>query len=258
MVAYCTAAKTRVVTEPTNKSFQVVQKAIQDPLLIGKLKFFIMVAKEVEPFLGRYQTDKPMMPFIAGDLHCLLRGLLERILSPDVMKEGATLYGLVNLDLQKADDYAPLEKINVGFACEKQLLKIGLVSENQKRDLRADCRDFLKAMVKKILEKAPATYPLVRMLDCLDPRLMIQEKKATANVKRFTGCLNIFCEANRIKEDDADQIQGQYKRFLSDVLDEDSFKTFDPEKDERLIVFNARPNGTVISRRLALMRICLL
>ena len=192
VVAYCTAAKTRVVTEPTNKSFQVVQKAIQDPLLIGKLKFFIMVAKEVEPFLGRYQTDKPMMPFIAGDLHCLLRGLLERILSPDVMKEGATLYGLVNLDLQKADNYVPLEKINVGFACEKQLLKIGLVSEKQKRDFRADCRDFLKAMVKKILEKSPATYPLVRMLDCLDPRLMIQEKKATANVKRFTGCLNIF------------------------------------------------------------------
>ena len=36
-------------------------------------------------------------------------------------------------------------------------------------DFKIGCRDFLVAMVKKLLSKAPITYPLVRLMSWMDP-----------------------------------------------------------------------------------------
>ena len=51
---YCSAAQLKKVTCPMNHSFSVVQKGVKDPLMIAKLEFFLMVAREVEPVLTPY------------------------------------------------------------------------------------------------------------------------------------------------------------------------------------------------------------
>ena len=90
-------------------------------------------------------------------------------------------------------------------------------------------------MVKKMKEKSPATYPLVRMMTSLDPRRISKEDKKKDNVKKFTSCLSIMSESNWIREDEVDRIVSQYKHFLDAVVEEhhESFKNFKPE-EERL------------------------
>ena len=86
-------------------------------------------------------------------------------------------------------------------------------------------------MVKKMKEKSPATYPLVRMMTSLDPRRISKED----NVKKFTGCLSIMSESNWIRGDEVNRIVSQYKHFLDAVVEEhqESFKNFKPG-EERL------------------------
>ena len=62
------------VPNPATTSYDAVVSCTKDPLIIVKLLCFISIAKLVTPFLVEYQTDKPMMPFIASDLHRVLSG----------------------------------------------------------------------------------------------------------------------------------------------------------------------------------------
>ena len=68
-VAAVTAVdRKKKVARPANNSYSVISQAVKDPLIISKFAFMNSVSKEVEPFLQLYQTDKPMVPFIATDL----------------------------------------------------------------------------------------------------------------------------------------------------------------------------------------------
>ena len=56
-----------------NKSFQYLKSIIHCPLLPAKLNFFEMVPSKHSAFLRGFQTNKPMVPFVAdtlGDLVC--------------------------------------------------------------------------------------------------------------------------------------------------------------------------------------------
>ena len=64
VMQYVTAAKSGKVAEPKNKSFENVQESVKDTLLTAKLNFFLMIAKEIQPFLTKYQADKPLLPFL--------------------------------------------------------------------------------------------------------------------------------------------------------------------------------------------------
>lgn len=49
--------KVKQIKEPTNKSFKELEGILCDKLFTARLNFFILVAREVEPFLKLYQTD---------------------------------------------------------------------------------------------------------------------------------------------------------------------------------------------------------
>lgn len=51
-------------------SFDTIKAAIKDPLMTAKTHFFMTVARTFNPFMKKYQTDEPVMPFLAKDLAC--------------------------------------------------------------------------------------------------------------------------------------------------------------------------------------------
>ena len=51
-----------------NKSFSVVAASCGDALFEVKANIFLSIANEVAHFLNRYQTDIPMLPFLAPDI----------------------------------------------------------------------------------------------------------------------------------------------------------------------------------------------
>ena len=51
--------------QPKCKSFENVKQAMEeDPFIVAELKFFSFICSLVEPYLTKYQTQKPMIPFM--------------------------------------------------------------------------------------------------------------------------------------------------------------------------------------------------
>lgn len=96
---YINAAKMKTVTEPVTKSFKTAEMIVQDALFPAKINFFLIVAREITPFLKLYQTDKPMLPFMCGDLTNMLRSLMEKFVKPSFMKDATTPVKLFKLTM---------------------------------------------------------------------------------------------------------------------------------------------------------------
>ncbi|KAK1902110.1 NACHT LRR and PYD domains-containing protein 1b allele 2 [Dissostichus eleginoides] len=94
---------------------------VQDDLFEAKLNFFLMVAREVTPFLKLYQTDKPMLPFMSEDLSNILRSLMEKFIKPSVMKNATTTVKLLQVDLTDPVNHMDVTKLRVGFVTERCL-----------------------------------------------------------------------------------------------------------------------------------------
>lgn len=70
--AYVSAAEEKKVQKPNTASYDTILAAREDPLLVPKLQFFLSIARGFNPFLHKYQTDEPVLPFLAKDLTELL------------------------------------------------------------------------------------------------------------------------------------------------------------------------------------------
>ena len=53
--------------------------------------YFLLVAKQFYTFLKHYQTDLPMVPFLAKDLESLIGGLMRRCIRSSVLEEAGTI-----------------------------------------------------------------------------------------------------------------------------------------------------------------------
>ena len=108
--------------QPKSKSYKIVQEAISDLFtLVVKLKFFSFVSDIVEPFLKKYQSDKPMIPFMYEDLKDLVSRLLELFVKPDILEKNKTGKKMIKLDLYDKEILLSADKINVEFAVESKL-----------------------------------------------------------------------------------------------------------------------------------------
>ena len=61
--------------QPSCKSFDNVKKAVTDPLSEAKISCFSFICFLAEPYLKKFQADKPMVSFIYTELKSLLRNL---------------------------------------------------------------------------------------------------------------------------------------------------------------------------------------
>lgn len=71
--AVCGCSEKKELPNPGTGSFETIEAAQKDPLILAKLQFFATIARTFEPFLKRYQTDEPVMPFLASDLAELMK-----------------------------------------------------------------------------------------------------------------------------------------------------------------------------------------
>lgn len=72
LLTYVDAVQKKKVPNPNTASYDTILAARDDDLIIPKLQFFLSVAQSFNPFLTKYQTDEPVLPFLAKDLKELL------------------------------------------------------------------------------------------------------------------------------------------------------------------------------------------
>lgn len=69
---YIDAVEKKKVPNPNTASYDTILSTQSDDFIIAKLHFFLLVARSFGPFLTKYQTDEPVLPFLAKDLTELL------------------------------------------------------------------------------------------------------------------------------------------------------------------------------------------
>ena len=75
---YVKAVQEKKYPNPKNKSFGTIKDGFRDPLVIAKLQFYLCVANIINPFLVKYQTEDPVLPFLASDLEAVMCSLMEK------------------------------------------------------------------------------------------------------------------------------------------------------------------------------------
>ena len=65
-----------------------------------KVAFFLKtLLRHLHSFLALYQTNKPMVPFLAESLEILLRSLCAKFIRKDVLESAKTVILLIKLDV---------------------------------------------------------------------------------------------------------------------------------------------------------------
>ena len=73
--------------KPQTKYWSTIVECCSDPLFLAKVNIFLTFTKDFTPFLVKYQSDLPLLPFIADDLVQLLRTLLGRFVKSDILSK---------------------------------------------------------------------------------------------------------------------------------------------------------------------------
>nr|CAD7427794.1 unnamed protein product [Timema monikensis] len=173
---------------------------------------WLLMDDECQPFLQRFQTSKPMTPYLFEAVEKLLRYLMNRCVKPDLMK--CTGPKLLSIDTKKSENLILSKNIDIGFATKRLLGETAItVTERQKLEFIHECRSMLTTMIAKLQEKSPLKQKAVRGLSSLDP-CVIQHSPQLAQ-KRFSFLLEELNHANIINDVLAENAKKEYLHFCN-------------------------------------------
>ena len=119
------------------------------------------------------------------------------------------------MDLQEnLKDDQTSTTVKYGFGARKALNDPN-VSQLMRIGFTVDCRKFLKAIVSKIVERAPIKYKFVKSVSALSPTLLNSSPALCRT--RMDALLTVLIESNRISTTDADKVKLQFDAFCSNA-----------------------------------------
>ena len=128
--------------KPKLKSFKNLQEHILDPLVEVKLHFFIYIAKILNPFLEKFQTNSPMAPYLAEEIQNILKTLMSLFVKRSVLEKADTIRKLARIDTSKNDNLMTYKEVSVGIAAKgllTTLINAKKVSACQVMEFKQEC-----------------------------------------------------------------------------------------------------------------------
>ena len=102
--------------QPKCKSYEVLKNAVKDPSVVAKFNFFSFLAGRLLPYLTRYQSQKPMIPFLHDDIQQLVKELLSLTIKSEVIDNCKEDYkALLKIDLHDVSNHIKKKDMHVGF-----------------------------------------------------------------------------------------------------------------------------------------------
>ncbi|KAF1376045.1 hypothetical protein PFLUV_G00226500 [Perca fluviatilis] len=203
----------------------MAQVARNDPLIMAKLH--MAVSRIFTTLLTKYQRDEPVMPFISKDLAILMKSLLKRFIKAEILND-ITALQMVKLDTTAKEARAHLKDVDIGLGAEVVLKELqsspnSRVGELSVLAFRKDCMDCLTNIVKKMQDKNPLKYTILRQMACLDPTNMFSDRDLC--YERMKGVVQRFLHDHQLSGgiSAGDMIVQQFGHFLSlEAKDESS------------------------------------
>ncbi|GBN18113.1 hypothetical protein AVEN_73464-1 [Araneus ventricosus] len=142
----------------TCQSWCIIAQVAKNKLITVKLNFFLSVAKMLQPFLVLYQSYKPLLPFLAGDLFTLVKNMLEhfQVLKHDKCKSIDSISSLCSFYFADVANFNCADKVSIGFIGDESLKKKRAkkkASDKDVLDLKKDCQRFILRMLQTLMGK---------------------------------------------------------------------------------------------------------
>ena len=164
--------------------------------LLLNYHFFSFALSLVEPFLRKYQCDKPMIPFMYTDLKSLIQSLLELVVKQDVLSQCKTGIQMKQLDLCNKENLLNLKDINLGFAVPNIIAKLrrnDTVTLAEVKEFKVGTQKFIIGMIIKLFERSPLGSIFLRYASIFDPFVLFGlQKKFMKSLLKFMIELNIM------------------------------------------------------------------
>ena len=90
-----------------------------------KLHFFKHVASILKEFLACFQTDRPMLTFLATSLDQTLRRIMKKFVSTNVLEKASTPYKLIKVGLFEKDVCLPNKLVDLRTTTKRKLEAVG-------------------------------------------------------------------------------------------------------------------------------------
>lgn len=225
---YVSAVQKKKFPDPKTKSFSNIIQYLKDPLLEVKLQFVLCFGEILRPFLTKFQSDKPLLPFLVPELCEIFVNLISKFLTSDSLDGLGTCTQLLSFDYSDASKH---KEMDLGFSAEKLLKSKELrkrVSEKDILSLRLAAKTVVIKFLFKLKEKSPMAYPLARAVTCLSPKT-IKNAEPDECQKLFRKTLETLVSCKQVDESKCDRIFEQYNTFIKH--ENCQIIIFDEEKD---------------------------
>ena len=200
--------------QPSSKSFQNVKTAVEDVLTPAKLGFFSYFASLFEPFLRKYQTQNPMLPYLYTDIVELFRSVLKLIIKDEVVENCCSGNQLTKIDFESANIFKKSKDVTIGFSTEYVL------SDLKKKDLvkHSDIQNFYdnvrKCVVSTIKEMSERCLP--RNAVVFNPEIMLESTEGKLQ-KKFKALLQHLVLLRIVSSHKPDKALIQYGNVKTDL-----------------------------------------
>ena len=218
-----------------NKSYDTLVEHHKDPLMIAKFNFFKYLASILSHFLVCFQTEKPMLPFLATELDRMLRQVYRLFIKRDVVNEAQTPYSLSKIDVAEKENHLPVENLELGSAVTAELGKVGVSSE-VKKQFKKDCKKVLIKLCGKLNERSPLNFAAVRNAVAWNPHEMVNEEAIC--ILRGKKFIQKLFDLKLLTSVESDNAKRELELFIQTVVhqNKDEFSSFNKDK-QRLDTF---------------------
>ena len=185
-----------------------------------------------------YQTDNPMVPFIAQSLEEIIRQFTSALILSEKLKAAKSLVSLSKIDFKDGSCHKMAADVSLWIPIKVQLSdlkKRGKISNTQILKFKSDVVSFLSSLCAHLVAKSPIKYPLTRAAHYFIPYLL-EAKKTSEN--RFTYLLEILFKSEHTSGKIVEDAKWEFTKFLQDIVavHKEEFLAFDI-KDQRFDVF---------------------
>ena len=119
----------------------------------------------MQPFLTKYESDKPMMPYLYSDILKLIKKLMQLIVKPDLLEKCESYLDFRRIDLDDKESITKPKDMNIGFAARSSIQEWRKNDEIRNSNVAAflsESTKFIVTILKKLFEKSPAGFNLLK------------------------------------------------------------------------------------------------
>lgn len=215
---------------PDTLTCEVLMLACKDKLILAKIAFFAYLANILEPFLKKYQAEKPMIPFLYQDYSSVIRQMMKIILKNEVFENCSnSLSKMSSIDLEDSKNLRCKKQIDTGIVASRYLHK-NSPTEQQRMQFLSDCQIFVKSVIKKIFERTEKNYNILRAVSSLNPNLI--KTNSLLSEKRMNNLLELLFTCEKISAAGAERAKVQFQLLLEKSANEykEKFQSFSEEE----------------------------